>query len=79
MNLEFSTARTFKCFTQEQVKEINKKIKKNIHGKEDTFHVANVPKKGEFFNIPLESNAFLLISINTIIFIPTSCCTPEKG
>jgi len=43
---------TFKCFTQEQVKEINKKIKKNIHGKEDTFHVANVPKKGEFFNIP---------------------------
>ena len=43
---------TFECFTQKQVKEINKKIKENIHDKEDTFYVANVPKKGEFFNIP---------------------------
>ena len=50
MNLEFSTARTFKCFTQEQVKEINKKIKENILHKQDPFYAAAAASKiGEFF------------------------------
>ena len=53
MNLEFSTARTFQCFTQEQVKEINKKIKENIFQKQDLSNTAqNVSKVGEFFNVP---------------------------
>ena len=50
MNLEFSTARTFQCFTLEQVKEINKKIKENILQKQDPSYTAtSVSKIGEFF------------------------------
>tara|TARA_R100001086_G_C11762561_1_gene238482 strand:+ start:250 stop:783 length:534 start_codon:yes stop_codon:yes gene_type:complete len=44
---------TFKCFTLEQVKEINKTIKKNIFKKEESSQVAeNVPKTGEFSLVP---------------------------
>ena len=43
----------FNCFTQEQVKEINKEINKNILKKEPTGHAAaGVVKAGEFFHIP---------------------------
>jgi len=43
----------FKCFTSEQVKEINKTIKKNISEKEEPSRAAeNVPKRGEFFHVP---------------------------
>ena len=51
MNQKFSTI-TFQCFTQEQVKEINKKIKKNIIEKEELSKSAqNVSKIGDFFPI----------------------------
>ena len=44
---------SFQCFTQEQIKEINEKIKKNILQKQDPSHAANnTTKTGEFFNIP---------------------------
>ena len=44
---------TFKCFTLEQVKEINKTIEKNIVKKEELSQAAeNVPKTGEFFVVP---------------------------
>tara|TARA_R100001369_G_scaffold65157_1_gene92331 strand:+ start:42 stop:584 length:543 start_codon:yes stop_codon:yes gene_type:complete len=43
----------FQCFTQEQVKEINKEIKKNIFHKESQTDAAqNVSKIGNFFHIP---------------------------
>ena len=43
---------TFQCFTHEQVKEINKKIKKNIIEKEELIESAqNVSKIGDFFII----------------------------
>ena len=38
----------FQCFTQEQVKIINEKIKENIIQKEDSSFVAGKLKKGEF-------------------------------
>ena len=42
------------CFSQEQVKEINKEIKKHTHEKEPAGAAAgNVSKKGDFFPIPL--------------------------
>jgi predicted 2-oxoglutarate/Fe(II)-dependent dioxygenase YbiX len=44
---------TFSCFTHEQVKEINKKIKKNILQKEGAYGPSNnVSKVGDFFVIP---------------------------
>ena len=44
---------SFDCFTKEQVKEINKKIKENILQKEPSTHAAeNTIKIGEFFNVP---------------------------
>ena len=43
----------FQCFTNEQVKEINKKVKENIWKKQDpSAATAGVVKKGEFFDIP---------------------------
>ena len=43
----------FPCFTHEQVKEINKEIRKNIRQKEPSADAAqNVSKIGEFFHIP---------------------------
>ena len=40
----------FQCFTQGQVKEINKKIRENISQEENPFKAAgNVSKKGDFF------------------------------
>jgi len=43
----------FQSFTHEQVKEINKKIKKNLFQKRNPSNAApNVSKKGNFFNIP---------------------------
>ena len=43
----------FQCFTQEQVKEINEKIKKNIAEKEPLTEPAQyVSKIGEFFYVP---------------------------
>ena len=43
----------FPCFTHEQVKEINKKIKENIFQKEESSKVAeNTSKKGDFFSFP---------------------------
>ena len=48
---KFSTI-TFPCFTQEQVKEINKKIKENILQEQDPSDAAsNVAKIGKFFNV----------------------------
>ena len=44
---------TFQCFTPEQVKEINKEIKKNISQKEKlTGAAAHVVKIGEFSHVP---------------------------
>ena len=55
-----SAPHTFNCFTQEQVKEINKEINKNILKKEDKLLSAydgvvdgvDTTKLGEFFNVP---------------------------
>jgi hypothetical protein len=45
---------TFPCFTQEQVKEINKKIKKIIFQKEEKSSASETAVKiGEFFHVPL--------------------------
>jgi len=44
---------TFQCFTLEQVKEINKLIKKNIFQKEESDKVAQFSSKtGDFFHVP---------------------------
>ena len=43
---------TFDCFTHEQVKEINKRSKKNILQKQDPSYAANNTKTGEFYNVP---------------------------
>ena len=44
---------SLECFTYEQVKEINKEIKKNIFQKEEPSHIApNTSKIGKFYNIP---------------------------
>ena len=44
---------TFQCFTHEQVKEINKKIKENIFQKEEkSSGSATASKIGEFFYVP---------------------------
>ena len=52
MNPKFGAV-IFECFTKEQVKEINKEIKKNILGKELQSAVApNSSKIGDFFHIP---------------------------
>ena len=41
------------CFTHEQVKKINKEIKKNIAQKQDpSFAAYNVSKIGDFFHVP---------------------------
>jgi len=43
----------FDCYTKEQVKEINKKVKENIRERQNPEQAAqNVNKKGEFFNVP---------------------------
>mgnify|MGYP003124612870 CR=1 FL=1 len=43
----------FQCFTHEQVKEINKEIKKNIIERQDPSNAAeNASKIGDFFPIP---------------------------
>jgi len=48
-----TTVTNFQCFTKEQVKEINKKIKKNIFQKEESPKAANyTSKKGNFFPFP---------------------------
>ncbi len=50
---ERSTLISFDCFTQEQVKEINKKIKKNLIQKEEPYNVSNSASKiGDFFTVP---------------------------
>ena len=42
------------CFSQEQVKGINKEIRKHIYEKEpDTLTAGGATKKGDFFPIPL--------------------------
>ena len=44
---------TFQCFTHEQVKEINKEIKKNIFQKEDPSNASSTTTKtGDFFIVP---------------------------
>ena len=43
----------FDCFTLEQVKEINKKIKLNITSEQDpSWHASNVSKIGKFYHVP---------------------------
>ena len=43
---------SFDCFTHEQIKEINKKIKKNIFQKEpSTYAAEDTTKKGDFFHL----------------------------
>ena len=52
-NSNNSACITFQCFTNEQVKEINKKIKKNILKEQNPYDAAsNVSKIGKFFNVP---------------------------
>ena len=52
MNPKFTTV-TFQCFTHEQVKEINKEIKKIVSQKEENTEPAqNVSKIGDFFIVP---------------------------
>ena len=46
---------TFPYFTQEQVKEINKEIRKNISEKEPLGLRATATKMGKFFHIPCSS------------------------
>ena len=46
------SAITFPCFTHEQVKEINKEIRKNISEKEPLGLRATATKVGNFFHIP---------------------------
>ena len=59
-NPKFSVV-TFECFTFEQVKEINKEIKKNIIKKEETsIPASNVSKIGDFFVIQCMSLMGLL-------------------
>ena len=44
---------TFQCFTQEQVKKINEKIKKNISQKEEKSSASETAVKiGEFSHVP---------------------------
>ena len=51
----------FDCFTKEQVKEINKEIKKNIFEKEPLQGAAKyTTKKGKFFYVPCSSLMNLL-------------------
>ena len=45
---------TFPCFTHEQVKEINKKIKENIFQEEAKSQFGTSTKKGNFFHVPCE-------------------------
>ncbi len=45
----------FPCFTHEQVKEINKEIRKNISEKEPLGLRATATKMGKFFHIPCSS------------------------
>ena len=48
-----TTIWTFDCFTKEQVREINKKIKENILGNQNSSAAANnATKRGEFFHVP---------------------------
>ena len=48
-----STIGTFDCFTKEQVREINKKIKKNISEKEPESEAATyTTKTGDFYHVP---------------------------
>ena len=43
---------TFDCFSKEQVKEINKKINKNLLQKEDPYYSASTTSKiGDFFHV----------------------------
>ena len=52
MNPKFSAV-IFQCFSKEQVKEINKEIKKNLFQKEPQTEAAqNASKIGDFFHIP---------------------------
>ena len=46
------SAITFPYFTHEQVKEINKEIRKNIFQKEPLVNAATATKVGNFFHIP---------------------------
>ena len=47
------SASYFQCFTHEQVKKINKEIKKNIAQKQDpSFAAYNVSKIGDFIHVP---------------------------
>jgi hypothetical protein len=47
-----NVAINFPCFSHEQVKEINKEVKKNTFQKEPSTHAAeNSTKKGDFFHI----------------------------
>ena len=51
MNRKFSSC-TFQCFTHEQVKEINKKIKENIFQEEAKTQASDYSNKiGEFFHL----------------------------
>ena len=54
------SAITFPYFTHEQVKEINKEIRKNIHQKEPLDAAASAIKVGNFFHIPCLSLTELL-------------------
>ena len=47
-----NVAINFQCFTHEQVKEINKEIRKNIRQKEPLDAAASAIKVGNFFHIP---------------------------
>ena len=48
-----TTSLVFECFTKEQVKEINKEIKKNITEKEEPSDAAEYATKiGDFFYVP---------------------------
>ena len=48
-----TTSGTFDCFSKEQVKEINREIKKNIFQKEDPSDASSTAiKTGDFFHIP---------------------------
>ena len=52
MNPKFGAV-IFQCFSKEQVKEINKEIKKNLFQKEPQTEAAqNASKIGDFFHIP---------------------------
>ena len=72
-NLKFSAV-AFQCFSKEQVKKINKEIKKNLFHKEPQTEAAkNAFKIGDFFHIPCSPLMKLLHPEKSLYDIKLTC------